>query len=136
MIPPPLRAPTRVALLAVALALATWVFGWWSVPAIAVIWTLMSPHRPRTPLDVALASLLAWSALLALAALEGPVPEMAHRLGVTLHIGAAALIAVTVVFPAALAWTIASTTRLILFRLGAALPPDESVTVDPNARRP
>jgi hypothetical protein len=124
--PPLARTLVRLALLAAAFALATWAFGWWTVPALAAAWGAVRARGApapggapmnRSPAEAGLAALLAWAALLAMAAARGPAGALAGRLAGVMRIPAPALVVVTLVFPAALAWSAATAARAL-----AALP--------------
>ena len=89
-------------LLALVTALATVFAGWWTVPVIAAIWTLVAPRRGSV-LSAALGAAVAWAALLAIAARSGPVAALADLMGQILNASAAAVIALTVAYGALLA---------------------------------
>jgi len=93
-------------LLAEAFAVATFAFGWWTVPVIAAVYALVSqnPNRARV---AALCAVGGWGTLLLLDALKGPVGSMASRLGGVMGLPAAVLLILTLVFPALLAWSAA-----------------------------
>jgi hypothetical protein len=90
--------------------MGTVVLGWWTVPLFGVIWGWFSPMRltaVRAANGAALCAALAWGLLLGWAALHGPLGELARRLGVVMHLPAPALLVITLLFPAALAWSAA-----------------------------
>jgi hypothetical protein len=99
------RTIARTLLLATAFALATAGFGWWTVPIVGALWGIIAPDRRHPARLAALAAPLAWGALLVWGAMHGPVPALATRLAGVLHVPAPVLIAVTLIFPAALAWS-------------------------------
>lgn len=107
----------RYALLAAGFAVATYGLGWWSVPLVAALWGFFSPdaHRVR---NAGLAAAAGWAALLLLDAARGPVGAMAAQLGELMNLPAFGLYALTLLFPALLAWSAAAVTR----RPGRALP--------------
>jgi hypothetical protein len=118
--PPLARTLVRLALLAPAFALATWAFGWWTVPVLAAAWgaaRARGTRRPvesaidRGPAEAAAAALVAWGALLAAAAARGPVGALAGGLAELIGAPAAALVVLTLVFPALLAWSAAAAAR-------------------------
>ena len=84
------------------LALGTALLGWWAVPAIAAAYGLVFPDK-RHGLSTALAALLAWGLLLGVTASQGPVLELAGKVAAVFALPSAALVAVTLAFPALLA---------------------------------
>jgi len=92
----------HTALMAVVVAAGTVLAGWWTVPLVAAAWTLVFPRRASV-LSAAVAAMVAWSALLALASQSGPVGELAALLAQILGITSAALLAVTVAYSGLLA---------------------------------
>jgi len=99
------RALIRVLLLATAFALATAAFGWWTVPLIAVVWGALARTLRGASLIAAIAAAAAWGALLLWGAVHGPVRMLAIELAGVMHVPAVALVAVTLAFPAVLAWS-------------------------------
>ena len=98
------RHAFRLLLLSAAFALATLLFGWWGIALVAVAWGIVARESRGTGLVSSLGALLAWAALLAWSALEGPVGRLAATLGGILGAPGLALIALSLLFPAALAW--------------------------------
>lgn len=94
----------RLIMLSVVLALGTVLTGWWSVPAIAALYGMVS-HRERRPgRTAALAAALAWGGYLAIAALGGaPVTSFGVRLAASMQLPPWAPIVATLCFPALLA---------------------------------
>jgi hypothetical protein len=102
-----MRSFVKVVLLAEVFAVATYAFGWWTVPVIAALWALLS--RDDKPARVsAMCAAIGWGTLLVLDAVKGPVAEMAARLGGVMRIPAFVLILLTLIFPALLAWSAAA----------------------------
>ena len=93
-------------LLAEAFAVATFAFGWWTVPALAALYSIAStnPKRART---AGLCALAGWGTLLLLDFAKGPVAEMGHRLGGVMGLPSIVLYVLTLLFPALLAWSAA-----------------------------
>jgi len=93
-------------LLAEAFAVATFAFGWWTVPVLAALYAIASsnPKRART---AGLCALAGWGTLLALDFAKGPVAEMGHRLGGVMGLPSVVLYILTLFFPALLAWSAA-----------------------------
>ena len=83
--------------------------GWWAIPATAALWGLLRPIARRPALVAAAAAALAWSGWLLVDGLSprGDFSSLAVRLGGIFSLPAPALIALTVVFAALLAWTAA-----------------------------
>ena len=113
----------RLALLALAFALGTYVAGWVSVPLVAVAWAMIA-GRDRAPLDAVLSVVLAWCGLLGLATLAGPTAEVARVIGSVVGVPSWVPVAATLIFGAALAWSAAVVGREIARRVRprAALP--------------
>ena len=102
-----LRNLVKAVLLAEAFAVATYALGWWTVPVIAAAWALISRDK-RAPRFTALCAMGGWGTLLLLDAAKGPVGNMAVRLGGVMGVPAAGLYAITLLFPALLAWCAAA----------------------------
>ena len=90
--------------LALAFALATWVFGWIAVPVVAVVFGAIAT-RGRTPVESLAAAPLAWLALLGVQAIRGPVGDVARVLGRVVGVPAWAILLVTLLLAASLAWS-------------------------------
>jgi hypothetical protein len=97
-----------VALLATAMGVATltWAFGWWGVVIAALVAGAVLQRRGAAWL-VALAAVVAWGALVAVDTLGGRFPALATSIGGVLRVPAAALLVVTLLFGALLAWSAA-----------------------------
>ena len=98
-----MRGLARVLLLALALAVGTWTLGWWAVPVIGAAWGVLQRGLPRRGREAALAAALGWGGLLAVDAIGGALGRVAGVLGGIFPAPGAALIALTLVFAAALA---------------------------------
>lgn len=98
-----------IALLATGLAVAalTWLLGWWGVVIAALLAGAVLHRRGAAAWLVALAAVLAWSALVAVDALGGRFSALATSLGGVLRVPAGALLVVTLLFGALLAWSAA-----------------------------
>ncbi|NNG17224.1 MAG: hypothetical protein HKM89_12160 [Gemmatimonadales bacterium] len=81
-----MRTLLRLALLGTAFALATVALGWIAVPAVGVLWGLVSsaPHRPA--LTASAAALLAWAVLLTWTAFAGRLSALLERMGGILQV--------------------------------------------------
>jgi len=97
----------QIVLLSVAVALATTVVGWWAVPLMAAIWGLVSRADERPALTASLAAGLGWGLLLIWTAGAGPIRVLASRAAGVMGISVLTLVALTVLFPMALAWSAA-----------------------------
>lgn len=95
-------------IVAVILVGATWIAGWWGVPLVAaVVGVLLCARRGIAGL-VALAAVIAWSLLILVDATSGRFGALARVVGGTLTLPAGALLAVTLLFAALLAWSAAA----------------------------
>lgn len=93
-------------LLAEAFAVATFALGWWAVALVGALWGLFSSDTRRAR-NAGIAASAGWLTLLVLDAVRGPVPAMADQLGSVMKLPAAAIYAITLFFPALLAWSAA-----------------------------
>ena len=95
-------------IVAAILAAATWVAGWWGVPLIAaVVGALLCTRRGIAGLT-ALAAVIAWSVLILVDGASGRFGALAGLVGGTLQLPAGALLTVTLLFAALLAWSAAA----------------------------
>jgi hypothetical protein len=99
-----MRTVLRVLLLGVAFAIATRVLGWWGIPVTAAAWGILSPDGSGV---AAVGASLAWAGLLARDAAFGPLPTLASDLGTLFHAPGLAVVALTLIYPALLAWSAA-----------------------------
>lgn len=102
-----LRAVVKAVLLAEAFAVATFGMGWWAVPIVAAFYAAASKRRHPARF-AALCAAGGWAALLLLDFAKGPVLNMAAKLGGVMGIPAPALLILTLLFPALLAWCAAA----------------------------
>ena len=100
----------KAILLAEAFATATFGLGWWTVPLIAALYSLISSN-PKRARPAALCALGGWATLLALDTIKGPVPAMASKLGGVMGVPSIVLVILTLLFPALLAWSAAALIR-------------------------
>ena len=98
------RLALRLLLLSAAFVVATLLFGWWGIALVAVAWGMVARNTPGAGLLAGAGAMLAWAALLAWSAFEGPVGRLAATLGGIMGAPGAAFIALSLIFPAALAW--------------------------------
>ncbi len=106
-----MRGLLRMALVAAAFALATWVIGWWAVPALAMIWTFVNRGPSGAPWRTAFAAMIGWGMILLWTAATAPLGELARRLAGVVGVPASGLIVLTLVFGGILAWSAAELTR-------------------------
>ena len=95
----------RIGVLALVAALATASVGWWTAPLIGVVFAFVTTRRGR-PFPVVIpfvALLLGWSALVAVAAMQGGAGRVAMVMGGVLGLPPWALFVVTPLYGASLA---------------------------------
>jgi hypothetical protein len=97
-----MRASLRVGLLAPAFALATAVFGWWTVPLLGAVWGGVAAATSRPAVTAGTAAGLGWLLLLAYTALQGPVWVLAQKVGGVLALPGWLFAVLTVAFGALL----------------------------------
>lgn len=97
--------------LALAVALTTWGFGWWSVMICAGAWTWIRRTDPAVPILAAGAAATAWSGLLLVQSLSGPIGRVADVVGEAMQVSAGPLLLLTLAFPALLAGATAGLVR-------------------------
>lgn len=96
-----------------AMATLTWVVGWWMVPVVAGVLTLVRRGDPAAPGLAALAGVVAWGLLLALVARGAPAGSVAATVGQALGLGPTGLIAVTLAYGGLLAGSAAVLARAL-----------------------
>ena len=116
--------------LVAAMALATWVCGWWGVAVVAIVVGLVYRQQRGRAWWVALAASEAWAALLIVDAVLGPFVRVASTLGGAMSIPAGALLMVTLLFPALLAWSGA----MVAAELGQLVSEIQKVQTLPSAQ--
>ncbi len=103
------RTRLRSVLLTLAFVVGTAVFGWLAVPLIGLAWDVLTHERGvGGAWTAALAATLAWAALLLWTASQGPAAVLLLTLGRVLHAPPVMLVVLTLIFPAALAWSAAA----------------------------
>jgi len=100
-----IRVLTIVAAILVA---ATWVAGWWGVPLVAIVAGALLAARRGIAGLTALAAVIAWSVLILVDGASGRFGVLARVVGATLTLPAGALLMVTLLFAALLAWSAAA----------------------------
>jgi hypothetical protein len=103
-----MRVTLRIALLAVAFALATAAFGWWTVPLLGGVWGAVASPGTRPALTAGAAACLGWGLLLAWAAAQGPALVLAQRVGGVMGLPGWLFAVLTVAFAALLGGTAAA----------------------------
>jgi hypothetical protein len=103
----------RVALLALSFAIGTWILGWWAVPLFAAVAAVMTRYVRHQGIAAGLAAAIAWAALLAWSSTEGSVWSFSRIAGGAMGMSGAALILVTLLFPAVLAWLATAVVQFI-----------------------
>lgn len=90
-------------LLALAFALATVWLGWWAVPLIGAIWGAFKASGERPGPSTAAAAAAGWALLLLWRATQGPIVELADKVGAILRLPGVGFMALTLAFAALLA---------------------------------
>jgi hypothetical protein len=94
-------------------AVGTVLVAWWAVPIISAIWALALPRRGGV-LTATAAGACAWGLLLAVAARNGRIDDVAELTGAILGTSALAVVALTVLYGALLAGSAALVARAII----------------------
>lgn len=100
-------------LLAEAFAVATFGVGWWGVVFVAVVCGLAMSPSARPAGFAAISAGAGWLFLLLLDAAKGPVGQVATNLGGVMSVSPVVLLALTLVFPALVAWSAASVAAVL-----------------------
>lgn len=111
-----MRVLLRIVLLAAVFAVATYAFSWWTVPILAAIWAVIARETPAAARDAAVGAMVGWAALLAWAALTGPAWMLADQVGGVMKTPRVLLFAITLSFPALLAWAATAAVAAITLR--------------------
>jgi len=98
-----MKARVSWLVLLAAIALGTAAFGWLAVPVVAAVWGLVAPITKGTWWRAAIAGSGAWAILLLFTATQGPVGELASKVGAVFALPGFAFVLLTLVFPAAMA---------------------------------
>lgn len=103
-----IRSIVKFVLITEAFAVATFALGWWSVPVFAFMLG-MTLDKERGPVRYAVVCAAAgWLSLLLLDAARGPLLSLASRFAGVMKVPSIILIAITLIFPALLAWAAAT----------------------------
>ena len=97
----------------VAIALGTWVVGWWVVPVVGAVWGWVKRVDPATPLLAGLAGMVGWGLLLAVSASGAPAGSVSSVVGQAMRVGPGALMALTLAYPGLLAASAAAVARAV-----------------------
>lgn len=108
-----MREIIRFVLLSEAFAVTTFGLGWWTVPVVAAFWGMFGAPTPRRALFGALCAAFGWACLLLVDATRGSVATVASQTAEVMSIPPAGLYAVTLLFPALLAWSAATVSPLL-----------------------
>ena len=90
-----------------AVAALTWLLGWWGVVVAALIAGVLLRRRPGAAWLVALAAMVGWSALILVDMLGGRFSTLAASSSGVMRVPVPALLVVTLLFGALLAWSAA-----------------------------
>jgi hypothetical protein len=93
-----------VVLVALAVATATWLAGWWSVAVVALIAGFVARDRRGRAGHVALGAAIGWALLLLADVAAVRFGALATALGGVFPVPAAALVVLTLLLPALLGW--------------------------------
>jgi hypothetical protein len=88
-----------------AIVATTWLAGWWGVALVALVIGMVRSQQRGIAWIVALAAIVAWSALLLVDATSGRFGALASAIGGVMRVPAAALVVVTLLFAALLGWS-------------------------------
>lgn len=91
--------------IAVIVAAATWVAGWWAAAVVALVAGWIYRAEGGRPWRVALGASGGWALLLLYDVFSGPLAHVASTLAGAMTLPAPALLLVTLLFPALLGWS-------------------------------
>lgn len=93
----------RIGLLSLAVALATAVLGWWSVPVLGAVWGGIAGRTTRPALTASASAGIGWILLLLWTATQGPVWDLAQKIGGVMSLPGWMFAVITIGFPMLLA---------------------------------
>ena len=99
--------------LMVGFGVGTSLAGWWSVAAIAAVWSLL---RPGPAWKVGAAAAAAWATLLGFTVSWEPLSRLIARVGGALGVPGWAFVLFTPLFAMMLGWSAARVTRVVISR--------------------
>lgn len=105
--------------LVLAFALATWAGGWWTVPIVAFVAGTRERSGGAKPSGIAIAAAVAWGVLLIVSSTTAAFATLVRELAGIMALPGAAIVLLTLLFPALLAWSAAALGGA-LFGRGAA----------------
>lgn len=94
-----------ISVVALAAACATWAVGWWGVAIVAVLAGVLARKNSGHPWLTALACMVGWAILMLIDAAAGPFLHVARTVSGAMNIPSAALLSVTLFFPALIGWS-------------------------------
>jgi hypothetical protein len=100
----------QILICALIVGSCTWVAGWWAVPAFAAIYAVVR-RTNSAPADVAIGTLIAWSALLVIRLLQPGHSVLLARLGAIFPVPGFVVMIIAAMFAMMLAW---STARVVI----------------------
>ena len=100
-------------MVAVATAGVTWILGWWGVAVVAVAAGVIARREGGHTWLVALGTMEGWAILMLIDAATGPLRHVASLVSGAMSLPAAALVAVTLLFPALIGWSGATLGALV-----------------------
>ena len=102
-----MRGLAAMLVIAIVLALGTWLVGWWAVPLVAAIAGAMLAGHSRAAVMIALAAGIAWIALLVADAMHGRLFTLASLLGRIFPLPWPLLLVVTITYVMLMSWSAA-----------------------------
>ncbi len=120
-----MRTLIRVLMLTLAFAAGTALLGWWSVPLLGAIWGVIAWRTSRVAVTAGAAALLAWGVLLAISARADAFGTLVGALSAVMQLPSIALVLLTLLFPALLAWSAARVTSAVAAIVAGRRLPDE-----------
>ena len=107
---------------ALVVATLTWLLGWWGVVLAALGAGVVLRHRQGAAWLVGLAAVVAWAVLLAVDAIGGRFSVLASSIAGVMRVPVPALLLVTLLFGALLAWS-AAVVGIEIGRRARGVPP-------------
>lgn len=92
-------------IVALVTAFGTWALGWWGVAVVAIAAGAVHRSEHGRPWRVALGCLTGWALLLLVDLAAGPMRTVATVVSGAMSIPSAALLLVTLLFPALIGWS-------------------------------
>lgn len=103
-----------VVILALLIAAGTWASGWIAVPLVAIAAGAILARWPSVPALAAAGATLGWGLLMLAAVASRSASTLARQLGEILSVHWVVVVAVTLLFPALLAWSAARVTQVLV----------------------